>query len=81
MKVWYTIVWFGSGPYKMPPVGPWQTREDAENALNRWRKSVGANAGTIESAHNFRIYGYKTRGHARLGNISDEPGGRYGRLE
>jgi hypothetical protein len=71
---WYTIVWAGSGPYTMPPRGPWKRLDDAYDALARWRTRAGHLTGTIEAAHNVRVVGpFATRAQAREADISTAP--------
>ena len=70
---WYTTVRFGSGPYPMPPRGPWKSLDEAHAAMDRWRARVGSLAGTIIAAHHIEIVGpYKSRRAARAADISDE---------
>ena len=72
MSGWYTIVRFGSGPYPMPPRGPWKGEEAARAAMDRWRARVGWMAGTIVAAHGVQIVGpYRTREIARGADISN----------
>ena len=69
---WYIIVRSGSGPYPMPPRGPFDGIDAAEDAIERWRSKVGSLAGTIMAAHSIRIYGpYCTRHEAMSGDISE----------
>ena len=63
---WYGYSRAGSGPYRMPPRGPWSSESEAQDALDRWRESVGSIAGTVEAAHSIRLAGpYRTRAAAR----------------
>ena len=69
---WYRIVAWGTGPYRMPPTGPWPSAGEADAALQRWRERAGDMAGTIEAAHSVRVYGpYASRREARQGDISE----------
>ena len=38
---WFTTVSSGSGPYTMPPSGPWYGRDAALAAMERWRGRAG----------------------------------------
>lgn len=72
LHTWYTTVTFGSGPYEMPPCGPWPSEQEANEAMDRWHERVGALAGTINAAHNVRIVGpFCTRREAAQADISD----------
>lgn len=74
MKTWYTTVSFGSGPYAMPPRGPWRSIAEAEDAIERWEDRVAHLAGTIRAAHSVRLVGpYRTRHAARQADISTAP--------
>lgn len=73
---WWTTVSSGGAmvaAYRTDwPRGPWRSEEEARAALDRWRQRIGANAGTIEAAHNLRIVGpFRTREIARTVDISD----------
>jgi hypothetical protein len=69
---WFTTVSWGSGPYPLPPRGPWHTREEAEAAWSRWAARVGSLAGTIIAAHSARIVGpFPSRRLAQWADISN----------
>jgi hypothetical protein len=73
---WWTTVTFGTAylPGPTPPAGPWRSREEAEEAVARWRRRLGYRAGTYEAASNLRIVGpFRTRAAAREADISDYP--------
>jgi len=71
---WYAVATFGSGPYAMPPRGPWNCISDAEDAIARWRERAGSLAGTIAAAHTVRLVGpFHTRSEALDADISDAP--------
>jgi len=62
---WWVCATFGTGPYRMPPRGPWRGRRTAELALDRWAQHAGYLAGTITAAHSVRLRGpYRTRAKA-----------------
>ena len=72
---WYTILHAGSGPYTMPPRGPWSSEDEALDALDRWSDRVGHLAGMIIAAHTVRLAGpYPTRERARRADISTAAG-------
>ena len=69
---WFTTVSSGSGPYTMPPSGPWYGRDAALAAMEGWRGRAGYLAGTIAAAHSVAVVGpFRSRAEARAADISD----------
>ena len=70
MKTWYTFVKWGSNP--APAKGPFSTREEADEAVERFRDRHEDMAETYLSS--VRMKSYPTRSEARDADIGDDNG-------
>lgn len=69
--MWYAVVTHGLRCGL--PRGPWRSLDEALDAIGRWRRRAGSDAGTHLAASNARLYGYETRARARRADISHAP--------
>ncbi len=70
---WYTFVVWGSGP--APARGPHPSEEAALEALRRFNRRHGADAGTYAAAGSVRLAGpFKTRREAKEADVSTHSG-------
>lgn len=72
---WHAIVHFGSsGNCPSAPHGPYRSREEADEALSRFLRRLGADGGSYAAATSVRVVGpFPTRAVARDADISDYP--------
>lgn len=67
---WFAVVGFGGGP--LPDKGPFSSIEEADAAIEEFRKRFAEKSGTYLSAGNVRILAYRSRHDASEADISDQ---------
>lgn len=67
---WFAVVGFGGAP--LPDKGPFSSIEEADAAIEEFRKRFAEKSGTYLSAGNVRILAYRSRHDASEADISDQ---------
>ncbi|CAN5873516.1 hypothetical protein BH23ACT5_BH23ACT5_09830 [soil metagenome] len=73
---WYTVLMGNTligQTHPLPPRGPWPGMDEADAAIDRYRRRAGSRAGTALAGTSARLAGpYASRAAARQADISDE---------